>query len=178
MFAIIRKDRIPLKRIKMYHGLRKIEYLSLLKWNKGQVCGEWYSFCSPGNVYLIIGFFSFSLLKKINIIENILSKLPIFAYLFVRHYISTDVGQKCAGLGFFPPLLFSSQFFSGLAQPWRIVLIRERSLRGFAVLHGSCKQAGSFLSVFLSGQGHLHIMSISTWKFIDRGWERKISFSQ
>lgn len=49
-------------------------------------------------------------------------------------------------------------------------------MRGFAVLHGLCKQAGSFLFVFLSGQGHLHIMSISTQKFTDWGWA-KMAFS-
>lgn len=72
-------------------------------------------------------------------------------------------------LDFFSLLFSLSFFFQIIAQPWRIVLIRERSLRGFAVLHGLCKQAGSFLFVFLSGQGHLHIMSISTQKFIDWG---------
>lgn len=38
---------------------------------------------------------------------------------------------------------------------------------GFAVLHGLCKREQAVFFVFLSGQGHLHIMSISTQKFID-----------
>lgn len=96
--------------------------------------------------------------------------------LFVRHYISTDVGPKCASLGFSLFVIFILAFFQTIVQPWRIVLIRERSLRGFAVLHDLCRQAGSFLFVFLSGQGHVHIMSIGIQKFVDWGWAQ-ISFS-
>lgn len=79
----------------------------------------------------------------VNIIENILLKLCIF----VRHYISTDVCQKCASLVFFFSLLLCVNFFPKNTQPWRIVLIRGRSLSGVCSTQGCA--AGRLLSFCL-----------------------------
>lgn len=122
---------------------------------------------SPGNVYPMIGsLFSFFFKNK-HRGKHFLQRL--YVCLLVRNYISADVGPDCTSLALSSLLLYLSVFRPGLSLEG--LFGREGGLGVAGSPLRLCRQAGSFLFVFLSGQGHLHIiMSIGARGFIGWGW--------